>query len=329
MNLLLTNNHVDQILGPDPIPSLDVQTDEIQNELQRKMVEEIQCVVCYQFPFKPLECKKCCKLFCKYCQLQIKKEAENAEIEYQAEMRLAQQNSQKKQQPPPSFEPCCPNCNTQGDFLQDVNILLKNCVDFCEFPHRCYDQNGDTDIVWKTMNELQDHAQYECRKFGCDICHIEEFQHMTRKDLMHHIKNHCPAVDVMCQVCNKEFPRAQFGQHQCIKDFYLQKLKSMSFEVLEHLSDKLILHKRQKEGLGLCQKYQCVEKHRANPNSYEEGMIAQNTEAVACKCFRCKTMIAAYEDSYYCIYCNEIYCPPCLGYCKFYDLEEMEDLLLK
>ena len=45
--------------------------DEIQNELQRKMVEEIQCVVCMQFPYKPMECRSCNKLFCKYCQLQI------------------------------------------------------------------------------------------------------------------------------------------------------------------------------------------------------------------------------------------------------------------
>ena len=119
MGLIMTDPHVDQVLGPDPIPSLDIQMDEIQNELQRKMVEEIQCVVCFQFPFKPMECRKCCKLFCKYCQLQIKKEAETQEMEYKAEMRLGQQNNPQKQtqQMTPSFEPCCPNCNTQGEFL--------------------------------------------------------------------------------------------------------------------------------------------------------------------------------------------------------------------
>ena len=53
-------------------------------------------------------------------------------------------------------------------------------------------------------------------------------------------------------------------------------------------------------------------------------MIVQNTEIAACKCFRCKTVIAGNEDSYFCIYCNETYCPECLGYKKFYDLEEME-----
>ena len=58
-------------------------------------------------------------------------------------------------------------------------------------------------------------------------------------------------------------------------------------------------------------------------------MIAQNMENVACKCYRCKNVIAGYEDSYFCIYCNDAYCPPCLGYCKFYDLDDMENLLLK
>lgn len=103
----------------------------------------------------------------------------------------------------------------------------------------------------------------------------------------------------------------------------------MSFEVISHLSDKLILHKRQKEGLGLCTKYQCVERHRQNTNVYSEGMIAQNTESTQCQCNKCKKTILSHQDSYFCIYCKDAYCPPCLGYCKFYDLEDMEELLLK
>ena len=69
LDLIVSDKTVDKMMGPEPIPSLDIEMSEIQNELQRKMVEEIQCVVCFQFPYKPLECKKCNKLFCKYCQL--------------------------------------------------------------------------------------------------------------------------------------------------------------------------------------------------------------------------------------------------------------------
>ena len=59
-----------------------------------------------------------------------------------------------------------------------------------------------------------------------------------------------------------------------------------------------------------------------------QPMIIQNTESTAVKCGRCKVVIAGYEDSYSCVVCNESYCPTCLGYCKYYDLEEMEQLVL-
>lgn len=76
-------------------------------------------------------------------------------------------------------------------------------------------------------------------------------------------------------------------------------------------------------------KYQCVEQHRNSGNQYNQPMIVQNTENVAGKCFRYKTDIAPYEDSYSCIYCGEIYSAAALGYCKFYELDEMEQLLMK
>jgi hypothetical protein len=54
-------------MGPDPIPTLDIELSEIQNELQAKMVDEIICAMCNQFPYSPLECRRCNKLFCKHC----------------------------------------------------------------------------------------------------------------------------------------------------------------------------------------------------------------------------------------------------------------------
>ena len=193
----------------------------------------------------------------------------------------------------------------------------------------------------------------------------------------------------------------------------MEKLKALDYQVIENLADKLILNRRQKEGLGMCLNPVCVEKHRqsgavdtynrvevpeqkieayveqiwnqfdvngdgeldrletkrfiqqtfgyfgytnrfslVNFNNifvkidknrsgtiekYEMAifikqllgcknsqMIVQNTETAACKCARCNIVIAGFEDSYFCIYCNETYCPPCLGYTKFYELEEME-----
>jgi hypothetical protein len=53
MDLVLSKATTEKLLGPEPIPSLDIDMDEIKNELQRKLAEEIQCAVCYQFPYKP------------------------------------------------------------------------------------------------------------------------------------------------------------------------------------------------------------------------------------------------------------------------------------
>lgn len=54
----------------------------------------------------------------------------------------------------PDFDICCPNCQAKGDFLQEVNKVLKNCIDFCEFPHRCHLNDGRGEIIWKTLGEL-------------------------------------------------------------------------------------------------------------------------------------------------------------------------------
>ena len=41
LDLIVSDKTVDKMMGPEPIPSLDIEMSEIQNELQRKMVEEI------------------------------------------------------------------------------------------------------------------------------------------------------------------------------------------------------------------------------------------------------------------------------------------------
>ena len=46
LDLIAADKTVEKMMGPEPIPSLDIQMDEITNELQRKMVEEIQCAMC-------------------------------------------------------------------------------------------------------------------------------------------------------------------------------------------------------------------------------------------------------------------------------------------
>ena len=75
--------------------------------------------------------------------------------------------------PAGDYDYCCPNCQARGDFLQEVNKVVRNCIDFCEFPHKCPGSGGK--IIWATLGELQAHAQFTCPKFGCDICYRPEF----------------------------------------------------------------------------------------------------------------------------------------------------------
>jgi len=64
------------------------------------------------------------------------------------------QARQMAQTPTPGggFDICCPNCQARGDFLQEVNKVVRNCIDFCEFPHRCPNPGGQ--LIWKTLGEL-------------------------------------------------------------------------------------------------------------------------------------------------------------------------------
>ena len=88
----------------------------------------------------------------------------------------------------------CTNCKCKGDFLVEVNPIVRNCVDFCEFPHKC-NKVVECEVQWMTIRELQKHAQHdECTKYGCDICYKPEFQSMTRSQLRDHIRRNCAEV---------------------------------------------------------------------------------------------------------------------------------------
>lgn len=72
-DLVIPDKMVNQIMGPEPVPTIDIEFDEIQNELQKKLVDEISCFMCREFPYMPLECKACHKIFCQNCQLQLQR----------------------------------------------------------------------------------------------------------------------------------------------------------------------------------------------------------------------------------------------------------------
>ena len=216
--------------------------------------------MCQNFPYSPLECKNCNKLFCKFCQFQLHNQSVESDEIANLSQRMGNLNTNsnerkhKQHKKRQILEVCCPNCQERGDFLKEVNKVLRNCLDFCEFPHRCFKDSKHGEIIWKTMRELQEHAMFDCPKFGCDICYHEDFQHMTSAQIFQHIKRECPEVSVQCQVCNKDFNRSEFAKHECLKDVYVQRLKQMQFDVFDYLAENLMMLRRSKESLGLCMK---------------------------------------------------------------------------
>lgn len=102
----------------------------------------------------------------------------------------------------------------------------------------------------------------ECPKFGCDICYMQEFQHLTRRQLREHIKRECPEVTIECQICRKEFRRGEFRGHRCLKDFYLDKLRARHMDLVQYLAEKMMRNKRMKQQLGPCRKLECLEQFR-------------------------------------------------------------------
>jgi hypothetical protein len=100
-------------------------------------------------------------------------------------------------------------------------------------------------------------------------------------------------------------------------------------EVIEYLAEHLTKLRRGKMAIGLCMKEDCVMQHKSHPK-YKPGssMIQPNSGAQPCKCFRCKSVVAPFEESWICTYCSETYCSPCMGHAKFYDMAELEALIM-
>lgn len=43
---------------------------------------------------------------------------------------------------------------------------------------------------------------------------------------------------------------------------------------------------------------------------------------------RCKTVVQGYEEGYFCLFCNDCYCGYCQGYAKYFDLAELESIIM-
>lgn len=160
-----------------------------------------------------------------------------------------------------------------------------------------------------SFRELEKHAQYdECPRFACDICALPESQEFTHGQLFEHIRSLCPSVQVQCQVCSKEFNRAEFATHLCLKDYYRQMLKKHQVAVFEYLAERMTMFRRLEKLIGVCKKSECLNKFRQSNREKDPGMIVARANDTAYKCFGCQSITKGQEEAYFCMYCNENYC---------------------
>jgi hypothetical protein len=133
---------------------------------------------------------------------------------------------------------------------------------------------------------------------------------------------------IQCPVCSKEFRRGEFADHKCLKDFYLQKLKARHIEIIEYLAQKMMMNRRQKQQLGPCQKLDCVTQFRNTGKNQQENMMVARQNVNAVKCVSCGMVTQDEDLVYFCMYCQDNYCNNCMAYATFFDLEELEGLLM-
>ena len=78
---------------------------------------------------------------------------------------------------------------------------------------------------------------------------------------------------VKCEVCCKEFRRADFAAHMCLKDYYMQKLKETHIDVVEFLAERMMKFKRQQKRIAVCSNVACLDKYRSTGQHKYEGMM--------------------------------------------------------
>jgi hypothetical protein len=110
----------------------------------------------------------------------------------------------------------------------------------------------------------------------------------------------------------------------------MERLKLNHVDVVEFLAEKMMKFKRQQKKIAVCANIVCLDKYRSSgQHKYEGMMVTKQIPQGVVKCCSCTNVTQGPEDAFFCQYCNENYCIYCLGFNLFYDLQELEDLLLK
>lgn len=189
--------------------------------------DSVQCMICYQVPIYPKECKVCQKIICKYCISQMKV-AEDSQAGSEEDSMLE-----------------CPYCKERDeDIFQDIkNRVLTEIINQIKVGHRCT-QTQKLKIF--TIQDLRDHLT-DCPGIKLS-CPCQKTPKMTIRALIAHLKKDCGSVRIQCEYCHayqsdqkidqNSFSRDEFKLHKCFVE--MQRL-------MEESSGEAFLYQKYKE----------------------------------------------------------------------------------
>ena len=192
-----------------------------------EIVQEVECPICLQFPFEPIQCSKCLKIFCEKCQINNKCPICRDYFEKKELDRILKNILGK-------LLLRCPNCDKYTK-LNKIKVSeyinhLKSC-DYSDYqcltckktiPHSkndCFEHAhfcGYSDSLCcycsKTVKKyLKKEHEIKCGEelVQCEFCE----EKLERKKIDNHKKNICLMRIINCNECHEDYKFKDFNDH--------------------------------------------------------------------------------------------------------------------
>ena len=200
------------IIEKTDIPEEGISLDKIKDKIEKSKLLLIICPLCGKLIWDIVDCKKCGRIFCKYCINNFRDEngdfcpfCEFAPFTSSDCLALKLLFSQINLK--------CPNelCKENPNYLNYESHLEE-----CKY-RKCYCSNEGCQYIniLKNKDEIVKHSkECEFKAISCDKCK----KIMKAKELPYHIINDCPENYIICSKCFCSFKRKDFIGNKHIKD---------------------------------------------------------------------------------------------------------------
>ena len=172
----------------------------------------MRCLICFNVPVYPKECKNCSKIVCDTCLIKYRKTKSRT-------------------------MPMCCHCKTLdiNTFRDMQSKILKDIMDCIKVGHKC---TKFKDVEVYTIGELKRHVESgECPGYSLR-CFCGSLDKFGLDGLKKHLREECDHVRIQCKYCHlgKDYPdgpldadrlnhfndnsmtRHQFREHHCWKE---------------------------------------------------------------------------------------------------------------